>query len=439
MDSNEELRESLVSLREENELLRANAARATHQLRSLEKLLRADGADGPFALVFDARGTVFNHDQVCVLAETDDDTLECIFAAPANFIGLKWRNGPFFKRVIGGRVSTTFANDQLEEWQDIPADVLSPKQSALYLPIHSPRRQGILALFRTPPAKGFDRGDVALAREFSLLASHALATHHARQMIVKNESRALAAEEGNRSKNLFVANLSHELRTPLNAIIGFSELIKTEAFGSIGNPRYAGYVDDIHSSGNHLLSIVNNLLLYAKMEAGQHRTYIETLDLRQEVEYVVRMLQVEATRRRLTLTLEAPRDVRVMADQQSLRQILINVVGNALKFSTAGGRVSVNLSKASRDGTFHLRVTDEGCGIPAHTLAQIGNPFVLAEGTFTRRHQGTGLGLALSMGLAEAMGCSIRVTSQVGIGTEVTLVLPEAADSCRDVHAGALA
>ena len=154
MDSNEELRESLVSLREENERLRANAARATHLLRSLERLLQADGADGPFALVFDALGTVFNHDQVCVLAETDDDTLECIFAAPANLIGLKWRNGPFFKRVIGGRVSTTFANDQLEEWQDIPPMFCrrnSPRSTCRFI-----RRagKGFLRSFARPPPRG---------------------------------------------------------------------------------------------------------------------------------------------------------------------------------------------------------------------------------------------------------------------------------------------
>ncbi len=425
MRTAEELREALISLQQENEILRKDASQARLLLRSLESLLQIGIESDPFVSVFESLRNVFAFDQVLVLAETGNDALTCIVADPIALAGCKWPIGRFFAKVMGGRVSATFSNDALEEWREVPSDFLSPAQPALYLPINVSDRRGILVLLRAAGNEGFDRSDVALGREFSLLASHALAGVNARQMIENNRARAIAAEDANRSKNLFIANMSHELRTPLNAVIGFSELIATQALGPVGNMRYVEYIRDIHASGNHLLGIVNNLLLFSKMEAGQHRTHLEILPLHKETAYVERLLQFDADRCRVTLVCDPIDDsVHVLADQQSLRQILINVIGNAIKFSPEGGEVRLRFDR-DRNGSGHrLRVTDRGCGIPSETLEQLGNPFVQAEDAYSRKYQGTGLGLAICFGLADAMKSRLDVESVIDRGTTVTLTLP---------------
>jgi len=427
MQTAEEFREALISLQRENEILRKRADHAGLLLRSLESLLQIGIEDDPFASVFESLHGVFSFEQVLVLAETGEDALTCIAAAPGAPAGTKWPVGPFFGKIMRGRVTATFSSDALDEWRDVPADPLARAQPALYLPINVADRRGILVLLRAVGCEGFDRHDVALAREFSLLASHALAGVNARQMIENNRSRAIAAEDANKSKNLFIANMSHELRTPLNAIIGFSELMSTQVLGPMGNPRYAGYVRDIHASGNHLLGIVNNLLLFSKIEAGQHRIHLEELSLRKELAYVERLMQFDAERCRVLLACDAPdEEVYVTADQQSLRQVLINVIGNAIKFSDENDSVTVRFD-STRDGRQHrLRIVDTGCGIPRKTLEQLGNPFVQAEDAYARKYQGTGLGLAICFGLAEAMGSNIDIESEKDRGTTVTLTLPAA-------------
>jgi len=429
MESSEELREALVSLRKENERLRLEHAQANSLTLAFESLLRVGIGDDPFASVFESLHSVFTFDSAMVFAESDPAHLDCIAAEPAALTGCRVAAGAFFRKVMAGRVSITFSNHGLDEWRDLAGSTVLPEQPALYLPIHVRDRGGVLMLLRGVGADGFDRTDVAIAQKFSLLASHALAARHAHQMIRENEARAIAAEDASSAKSLFIANMSHELRTPLNAIIGFSEFVATEVMGPIGVGKYREYVQNIMSSGHHLLGIVNNLLLFAKIEAGQHQTQLEPLGIAAELGYVTRMLQIEAENRGVALDIGAvPDDVAVEADEQSLRQILVNVIGNALKFSPAGSAVSVACREGA-PGRLRLDVIDRGCGIPAHTLAQIGNPFVQAEDVFARQHQGTGLGLAICFGLAEAMGAAIHIDSAEGQGTTVSLDLGVAASS----------
>jgi len=429
MNSTEELREALTALQRENERLRLESAHAVSLLGALERILRLEFAADPFASVFESLRSVFDFAQAMVLAESGDRHLDCIVATASAPKGMRWPVHRFFRSVMDGRVAATFDNRELEEWRVVPAEILSPDQPALYLPLRIQGRGGVLVLLRDAGADGFDRNDVALARRFALLASHALAAHDARQQIRDNQARALSAEEASEAKSLFIANMSHELRTPLNAIIGFSEFIDSGILGTVGNPRYGEYVRDIMSSGRHLLAIVNNLLLFAKMEAGQHRAEVEPLDLGAELQAVQRMLQIEADRRSVAVAVAATpeRPAVVAADSQSLRQILINVIGNAIKFSDHGGTVRVSLEADAEGETVVLRVDDDGCGIPPDTLRQLGNPFVQAEGVFSRRHQGTGLGLAICFGLAEAMGAAITVDSVESVGTTVAVALPSAA------------
>lgn len=236
---------------------------------------------------------------------------------------------------------------------------------------------------------------------------------------------ARAAEAANHSKGQFVANMTHELRTPLNAIIGFSEIMSRETLGPISNPKYKEYASDIASSGQHLLGIVNDILLYSKIEAGRLDVEVEPLNLEQTVSDVVRIMTIEAARRHVRLVLEPfHAAVTVSADLQSLKQILFNVIGNALKFSNENGEVRVAFGGVMAGGMCRLQVVDQGCGIPESVLSELGNAFVQADNTYARKHQGTGLGLAICFGLADHMGASLEVASVENVGTTVSIVLP---------------
>ena len=261
-------------------------------------------------------------------------------------------------------------------------------------------------------------------------------------IVARIRQAALAAEDVSHSKSLFIANMTHELRTPLNAIIGFSELMAREVFGPITVPKYKEYAIDIASSGNHLLGIVNNILLFSKMEARRQDLEVTSLDLEHAVADVARVMQVEADRRNIRLThAPFPMPVNVEADAQALRQILFNIVGNAIKFSGSGGEVVIKPSGVMPMGTYELQIIDHGCGIPLKTQSQLGSAFVQADNSFTRKHQGTGLGLAISIGLAESMGGTIKIESAENVGTTVSIRLrlsaasgegsPEAQDASR--------
>ena len=428
----EQLREALLSLQLENDRLRQENDHAVLLQGAFESLLTISIDDDPFASVFDSLRSVFTFDQVMVLAEQDNACLRCIVAEPRALIGVDWPVGAFFTRVMGGRVATTFSNEGIEEWASIPPDLLSPRHPALYLPVSVRDGRGVLVLLRDVGSGGFDRSHVALGQKFALLASHALAARFARDMISANAARALAAEDASEAKSLFIANVSHELRTPLNAIIGFSDFILSRIMGSIGNRKYEEYIEHVRSSGEHLLSIVNNLLLFGKMEARQHAIEVEPVSLASEVAYVRGMLMLEAERHDLTLQFTPIDEALVVwGDKQSVRQILINLIGNAIKFSKAGDVVRIDLDCPAGQRAVTIRISDQGCGIPRETLDQLGNPFVQAEGVFSREHQGTGLELAICFGLADAMGASIAIDSVVGTGTTVSLTLSTDRAACR--------
>lgn len=253
--------------------------------------------------------------------------------------------------------------------------------------------------------------------------------NHARDAEVRAvQAQVDAAEETSRAKSLFIANMSHEFRTPLNAVNGLSELIKNDTL-DLGVPdKYKEYAGDIMASGQHLLRIVNNLLLFSKIEAKQHQSSLEAVSLSEEVTSTYRMLRVLAEQRGVQLTCQyiAP-SVLVTADRQALVQIVVNVVGNALKFSPANTHVRVEFAVMRELGLCDLRVIDQGCGIPEKTLQQLGQPFVQADGVYAKREQGTGLGLAICLKLAAQMGARLTIDSVEGKGTTVTLRLPLAA------------
>ena len=232
------------------------------------------------------------------------------------------------------------------------------------------------------------------------------------------------AETANASKTAFLANMSHELRTPLNAILGFSEIIAEECFGPVGSQRYREYAGDIHSSGSHLLSLINDLLDVAKIEAGKMELAPRMLDTHRTFDIALKVIGVRARERRQTLAIEIdPSCPPLFADERALKQILINLCSNAVKFTPEGGRIVVR-AEAARSGGFQISVQDNGPGIPREKLDKIFTPFSQVDNRYDRQAGGTGLGLALVRGLAELHGGRAWLESEPGKGCCAYVVLP---------------
>ncbi len=233
-----------------------------------------------------------------------------------------------------------------------------------------------------------------------------------------------AAEAGHRTKSAFLANISHELRTPLNAIIGFSEVLKMEIFGTLGHDQYRAYTRDIHASATRLLDLITKILELSNIESGHKELNFGPVDLAEEARRALGAIEETARRKSLTLALDAASDLTtVEADAGAIRQMLDQLLSNALRFTPAGGRMGVTVHR--EHGRAVLTVRDTGVGIPEADLARLGRPFervgrdyVLAE------EQGSGLGLALARALAELHGGHLRLDSRVGQGTTVTVDLP---------------
>jgi signal transduction histidine kinase len=232
------------------------------------------------------------------------------------------------------------------------------------------------------------------------------------------------AESASRSKSEFLANMSHELRTPLNAIIGFSEIIKGEVLGPLGTPRYRDYAQDILESGQHLLAVINDILDLSKIEAGEFDLHDDVIDIGNLVSQVVRLLHERAERAQQTLAVEIEPDFPlIFVDQRVIKQCLINLLSNAIKFSPEAGHVSLQVRRLE-DGRGALTVTDTGIGMKPDEIPDVLRPFSQLESAFSKRHDGTGLGLPLTQSFIRAHGGDMSIESQEGKGTSITLYLP---------------
>jgi len=232
-----------------------------------------------------------------------------------------------------------------------------------------------------------------------------------------------AAETANRGKGEFLASLSHELRTPLNAVIGFSDLIAREAEGPVGAPVYKRFAMNVRDSGQHLLELINEILDHAQAEAGCLRIEEATVDLDAAATFAVRMLTPRAERAGVTLAVSVDPSVRALrADERRLRQILLNLIANAVKYTPSGGSVTVTAGMEA--GALEIRVTDTGLGIPAEDIDRVMEPFGRADTATNRRVEGTGLGLPLTRRLVELHGGTLALRSTLGVGTTVTARLP---------------
>jgi signal transduction histidine kinase len=232
------------------------------------------------------------------------------------------------------------------------------------------------------------------------------------------------AELANRAKSEFLANMSHELRTPLNAIIGFSEILSGEHLGPLKNARYLEYANDIHSSGQHLLSIINDVLDMSKIEAGKLVINEEEIVVRTLVAGTARMVRERARQNRVELLCRVPDPDHVIhGDERAMKQCLLNLLSNAIKFSPLGGTITVDAS-INGDGGTVIVIQDEGIGMTGEELARAMQPFGQAQASTTRTYGGTGLGLPITQGLVEAHGGVMAISSIPGEGTRVTISLP---------------
>jgi PAS domain S-box-containing protein len=228
------------------------------------------------------------------------------------------------------------------------------------------------------------------------------------------------AQAASLSKSHFLANMSHELRTPLNAIIGFADILKDEILGPLGAPKYREYVRDIAESGAHLLQLVNDILDLSRIESGRYQLTLQPLNLGEIAVSVERQFEVLAQQKRIRFVNSIGHDLPpISGDHRALRQVLYNLVSNAIKFTREGGEVS--LSAAWRRDVIELAVTDTGIGIPKEALPRLGRPFEQVETSYARTHGGTGLGLAITKKLIGLHSGSLIVESELGVGSTFTV------------------
>ena len=231
------------------------------------------------------------------------------------------------------------------------------------------------------------------------------------------------AEAANRAKSEFLANMSHELRTPLNAILGFSEILQNQMFGPLGSDKYREYSRDIHESGKHLLNVISDILDMSKIEAGHMRISCEPVDLSPLIEETLRLTMLQAEKKQIDVRQACPNHLVTVADRRAMKQILLNLLSNAMKFTNAGGRVEVRARKVA--GAVTLTIADTGIGIPKSALQKIGQPFEQVQSQYAKSKGGSGLGLAISRSLAHLHGGAMRIYSVEGKGTIISVRIPD--------------
>lgn len=236
------------------------------------------------------------------------------------------------------------------------------------------------------------------------------------------EQEKIRAEEANQTKSDFLANMSHELRTPLNAINGFSDIMKKEMFGPLGDPRYKEYVSDILFSGQHLLSLINDILDMSKIEAGKMTLNHESMQIDDMIGQVIRIVRGRAEDNRLKLIYQAEQLPEIEADPRAVKQVLLNLMTNAIKFTPEGGAVSCDVTRNSAG--LIIKISDTGIGIAQDDIDRLAKPFEQIDSQHSRQHEGTGLGLALSKSLVELHGGNFTIESALGEGTTVIFTLP---------------
>lgn len=259
---------------------------------------------------------------------------------------------------------------------------------------------------------------------FLFLGAGSLLSYNQIRDLVRNmEDNRRQAETGNRMKSEFLATMSHELRTPLNSIIGFSEVLDSEAQGSL-NEKQKEYLSYIHTSGKHLLAIINDILDLSKIEAGKYELFEHDTNIIDIMDQSLALMRAAVAAKNITLTTDFDENTPdLFADERAIKQMLLNLLSNAIKFTPENGNVTASV-KLSPSGQVIVEVADNGIGISQDKIYQIRQPFIQEQSHKTRDHQGTGLGLAITEALMKLHGGSLDIVSSVGKGTRVALIFP---------------
>ncbi|HEX6092049.1 MAG TPA: ATP-binding protein [Dongiaceae bacterium] len=262
------------------------------------------------------------------------------------------------------------------------------------------------------------------ASDFVRINEHSAAEESLRRGKEQAERAAEKAEAANRAKSEFLANMSHELRTPLNAIIGFSDIMKGEMLGPLENATYKGYVGDINNSAGHLLEVINDILDLSKIEHGDIELNEEEVDVTKVVESCLTIIEERAKKGNLKLSYDPPESLpKLWGEARRVKQILINLLSNSVKFTPPGGEVSIQ-ALVETSGNLAITVFDTGIGIAAEDMEQIMTPFGQAHTGLNRKYEGTGLGLPLSKMFVEMHGGALIVESDLDVGTAVCALFP---------------
>src|SRR5689334_3187012 len=279
---------------------------------------------------------------------------------------------------------------------------------------------GLLIRFNAPHV--FSPADRSFMNALSRIAAEAF--ERARLFDAERAARA-AAESANRAKAAFLASMSHELRTPLQAALGFAQLLRSGVFGPI-NAEQSDALARVERSQTHLARLIDDILDFARLEAGRVRVLLEAVRAAEIIEDLVPLVEPQATLKQISITTQVADGLVVAVDRQRMRQIMLNLVGNAIKFTNPGGAVRVVARPDANRVRFEVQ--DNGLGIPADRLKEIFEPFVQVDDALTRTAAGAGLGLAISRDLARAMGGELSVQSEPGKGSVFSVSFPAVAD-----------
>jgi signal transduction histidine kinase len=409
---------SLVAKNKELESARSRLERRTAELAETARALRdSEGRFRDFALT--SSDWFFEQDAALRF---------CTFSDVRSMPGIQF--SPYYgktrREIIEGGVSD-------EEWAAHEADLAArrPFRDFCYQLIGSDGKTHHISASGNPvfDETGAFKGYRGTGRDVTVQVEAAGALRQAKDQAEAAHQVAVVAreqaEEANRAKSEFLANMSHELRTPLNAIIGFSEIIRDQLFGP-GDGRYANYASDINLSGRHLLDLINDVLDMSKIEAGRYEFEEERVDLGNAVGTCLTMVATKAREGQIRIeSAVEPGAFTLLADARAVRQIVLNLLTNAVKFTPAGGQISIG-TETGPDGAFVVFVADTGIGIDGEALPRIAQPFRQADSSISKKYGGTGLGLAICRKLMFLHGGTIDIESAKDRGTTVRMRFPAA-------------